>query len=426
MIIYRNLIENVRNWLGKGDIIAIYGARQVGKTFLMKYLMDKLSGKGEKVIFIDLEDFEMRELLKTPSDFLRFLREKGMKEGEKAYVFLDEVHYLEEPSNLLKIIHDHHPYIQLIVSGSSSFEIRKKFKDILTGRKQVFQLHPLSFEEYLRFKGLKDLEDNKKSLTLYAILERNFEPVSSVLHNKFLRAFEEFAVFGGYPRVALTESIDEKMLIIKEIYESYVQKDVKDFIRADNVSKFNALVKFLSVQTSGLLNLQEVSKELGIERKTVENYLFIMEQTFVVKRIQPYFTNRQKEIIKTPKLFFSDTGLRNYSIKDMRKIDLRQDRGALIENTVYSEIEKRLHLLDEIYFWRTQQKKEVDFVLKREGEIIPIEVKYQNITYPQFGSSFKNFIRSYAPEIALVLNKNFWGETVFNNTKILFVPVYVV
>jgi len=426
MVIYRNLVDSIWKWLGRGDIIAIYGARQVGKTFLMKYLMDKLSRKGGKVSFIDLEDFEMRELLGTPSDFLRFLREKGIKGEERVYVFLDEVHYLDEPSNLLKVIHDHHPYIQLIVSGSSSFEIRKKFKDILTGRKQVFQLHPLSFEEYLRFRGWKDLEKNKKELTLYTILEGRLEPVSSVLHNSFLTAFEEFVVFGGYPRVALTEGRDEKVLILKEIYESYVQKDIKDFIKVENVSKFNALVKFLSVQSGGLLNLHEVSKELGIERKTVENYLFIMEQTFVIKRVSPYFTNRQKEITKTHKLFFSDTGLRNYSIKDMREIDLRQDKGALMENTVYSEIEKRLHLLDEIYFWRTQQKKEVDFILKREGELIPIEVKYQNITHPQFGSSFKSFIRSYNPKIALVLNKNFWGETLYNHTKVLFMPVYAV
>lgn len=388
--------------------------------------MDELLGKGEKTIFIDLEDFEMRELLKTPSDFLRFLREKGIKEGEKVYVFLDEVHYLEEPSNLLKIIHDHHPCIQLIVSGSSSFEIRKKFKDILTGRKQVFQLHPLSFEEYLNFNRLEELKNNKKNLTLYTILDRKFEQISSVLHNRFLEAFEEFAIFGGYPRVALTENPDDKVLIIKEIYESYIQKDIKDFIRVENVPKFNALVRFLSVQSGNLLNLHEVSKELGVERKTLENYLFIMEQTFVVKRIQPYFTNRQKEITKMSKLFFLDTGLRNYSIKDMRKIELRQDKGALIENTVYSEIEKQLHLLDEICFWRTQQKKEVDFILRCQGELIPIEIKYQNITYPQFSSSLKSFIRDYEPKIALVLNKNFWGESLFNRTKILFVPVYIV
>lgn len=426
MIIYRNLIEDIRNWLGKGDIIAIYGARQVGKTSLMKYLMDELSGKGEKVIFIDLEDFEMRELLKTPPDFLRFLREKGIKEGEKVYVFLDEVYYLEEPSNLLKIIHDHHPYVQLIVSGSSSFEIRKKFKDILTGRKQVFQLHPLSFEEYLNFKGLEELKNNKKNLTLYAILDGKFKQISSILHNRFLEAFEEFAIFGGYPRIALTENPDDKVLIIKEIYESYVQKDIKDFIRVENVPKFNALVKFLSVQSGGLLNLHKVSKELGIDRKTLENYLFIMEQTFVIKRIQPYFANRQKEITKMSKLFFSDTGLRNYSIKDMRKIDLRQDKGAFIENTVYSEIDKQLHLLDEICFWRTQQKKEVDFILRHQGEFIAIEVKYQNFTCPQLSSSLKSFIRDYEPKITLVLNKNFWGESLFNNTRVFFVPVYVI
>lgn len=426
MIIYRNLTDDVRNWLVKGDIIAIYGARQVGKTFLMKYLVKELLGRGEKVLFVDLEDFEMRELLTTPRDFLIFLREKGVKEREKVYVFLDEVHYLQEPSNLLKVIHDHHPYIQLVVSGSSSFQIRRKFKDILTGRKQVFHLHPLSFEEYLRFKGLDDLEEIKKNLTIYALLDRKLESVSSFLHKRFVDIFEQFAIWGGYPRVALTEGRDDKVLILKEIYESYVQKDIKDFIKIESVPKFNSLVKFLSVQSGGLLNLQEISKEVGIARDTLENYLFILEQTFVIKRIQPYFTNRQKEITKMSKLFFRDTGLRNYSIKDLREIDLRQDKGTLLETAVHNEIDKRLHLLDELYFWRTQQKREVDFVLKRQGELIPIEVKYRNIVQPQIGSSLKSFIRSYNPETALILNKNFWGETLCNDTRVLFVPVYAV
>ena len=426
MIIYRNLTDDVRNWLVKGDIIAIYGARQVGKTFLMKYLVKELLGRGEKVLFVDLEDFEMRELLTTPRDFLIFLREKGVKEKEKVYVFLDEVHYLQEPSNLLKVIHDHHPYIQLVVSGSSSFQIRRKFKDILTGRKQVFHLDSLSFEEYLRFKGLDDLEEIKKNLTIYALLDRKLESVSSFLHKRFVDIFEQFAIWGGYPRVALTEGRDDKVLILKEIYESYVQKDIKDFIKIESVPKFNSLVKFLSVQSGGLLNLQEISKEVGIARDTLENYLFILEQTFVIKRVQPYFTNRQKEITKMSKLFFRDTGLRNYSIKDLREIDLRQDKGALLETAVHNEIDKRLHLLDELYFWRTQQKREVDFVLKRQGELIPIEVKYRNIVQPQIGSSLKSFIRSYNPETALILNKNFWGETLCNDTRVLFVPVYAV
>jgi len=426
MLIYRNIIKDIKKYLDTGDIITIYGARQVGKTCLMKYIMNKLLKEGKKTCFIDLEDMEMRELLVSPSDFLRFLKEKGMKEEEDIYVFLDEVHYLDNPSNLLKIIHDHHSRIHLIVSGSSSFAIRKKFKDILTGRKLIFQLFPLSFEEFLRFKGIEELEKFKKYLNLYRLLDDGIIPVSSILHKKLLSLFEEFAIWGGYPRVALTNDIEEKALIIKEIYESYVEKDVKDFIKIENVSKFNKLVKFLSVQSAGLLNLQEVSKEMGIARTTLENYLFIMEQTFVIKRIPPYYTNRQKELVKTNKLYFSDTGMRNYSIKDMRELSLRTDRGSLIENMIFCEIEKKLHLLDEIFFWRTQTKKEVDFILKREGELIPIEAKYQHLSHPILPSSFKSFIRLYNPKIAIILNKGFWGETHYNTTKVLFAPAYTV
>lgn len=426
MLINRNITEKIHKHIDKGDIIVIYGARQVGKTCLMKLLMDKLENDGKKTIFIDLEDFEMRELLTSPSDFFRFLREKGIKEKEDIYVFLDEVHYLKNPSNMLKIIHDHHPKIHLIVSGSSSFAIRRKFDDILTGRKRVFQLFPLSFEEYLRFKGAKELEEKKKKFSLFKLLDGNLDYFSSVLKKEFLYLFEEFTIFGGYPRIALTDETEERTLIIKEIYESYVEKDVKDFIKIENVFRFNTLVKFLSVQTGGLLNLHKVSKEIGIARTTLENYLFILEQTFIINRVPPYFTNRQKELVKMNKLYFSDTGLRNYSIKDIRELSLRPDKGVLMENSVLCEIKKKLHTLDEIYFWRTQTKKEVDFVLKREGELIPIEVKYKHFDHPFMSTSFRSFIKNYNPKIALILNKDFCGETQFNKTRVYYAPVFSV
>jgi hypothetical protein len=126
------------------------------------------------------------------------------------------------------------------------------------------------------------------------------------------------------------------------------------------------------------------------------------------------------------KLYFLDTGIRNYSIKDFREIEIRQDKGTVVETMIFSEIYKNLGPLDEVYYWRTQQRKEVDFVLKRVGKIIPIEVKYRKFAQPHLSSSLKNFIRIYKPEIALVLNRNLWEETRFGKTKVIFAPVYSV
>jgi len=420
MIIQRNLLDKVLKVTHGNEIVVLLGARQVGKTTLLKDLQSRLKGN---TLFLDMEDIEVREMAEKTSEFIRYL-EMERKNRKNFFVFLDEIQYIPEPSNLLKMIHDHHPDIKLIVTGSSSFEIRKKFKDSLAGRKRVFILHTLSFDEFLRFKGENNLEKILKEISIKKICENGTVP--SVLNKKFVSLFEEFVLYGGYPKPVLTEDKEEKIHQLKEIYTSYIEKDIKDFLKIENVPKFNKLLRFLAVQSGGIVSFGDISREVSIARETLEKYLFLMEKTFVINILRPFYTNKQKEITKSPKIYFQDSGLRNFSVKDFRILELREDKGKLMELVILSEIVKNLSILQEVFYWRTQSKQEVDFVIRQEDMLIPIEVKYQRFSEPSITSGLRNFAKKYKPPCLYVATRDFWGKTHYNNVPVYFFPAYAI
>ncbi len=420
MIILRNLTNKVIKSINDDEIVVILGTRQVGKTSLMKDVQLKVKGKA---LFLDMEDIEMIEMADKTSEFIQYLEtERGKR--NKLYVFIDEVQHLSNPSNLLKIIYDHHPFIKLVVSGSSSFDIRKKFKDSLAGRKKVFTLFPLSFNEFLRFKREKKLEDMYNNLSIEDVCKKGGIP--SVYNRKFISLFEEFVQYGGYPKPALTEDREEKIQQLKEIYTSYIEKDIKDFLKIENVPKFNKLLRFLAVQSGGIVSFGDISGEVSIARETLEKYIFLLKNTFVINVLSPFYTNKQKEITKSPKIYFQDAGMRNFAIKDFRKLEMRQDKGRLIELVVLSEITKFLSLLQEVFYWRTQSKQELDFVLKYEDKIFPIEVKYQKFDAPRITTGVRSFMKKYNPPKVYIATREYWGKTKYNDTSMYFFPVYAV
>ncbi len=428
MIIERDVIKKIERSVQKDTLTVIIGARQVGKTFAMMYLKERLEKDGEKVYYFDLEHIDQQEVFNKTNEALKYLNELSVPADKKSYIFIDEVQYLNNPSNLLKILADHYKHLKVVVSGSSTLKIRDKFKDSLAGRKEVITMYPLTFGEYLLFSGDSALAKLKKKINLRNVLKEMAVPeVSSLTRQAFGSFFESFALYGGYPKQALTQKRDDRLSIIQEIFDSYILKDIKDFAHIDDVGKFNSVVKFLAVQNGGLFNSQEVSKELGISRITLNKYLFILENTFSIRPIPPYHTNRQKEITKMHKTFFIDTGMRNFVLKDFRELSLREDAGSLIENVTVNEIEKDLEILEEVYFWRTPQKQEVDCILRREGgEVIPIEVKYRSFQSPQLTPGLKAFIRNYKPKKAVMLTRDYFGTIDFETARIVFLPAWAV
>lgn len=367
----RKIVNEILKYLESKEVIVIYGARQVGKTYLLKYLIEHHIKKN--VFYFDLELPNLLELCNQGAENVcRYLIQKGAEENQKIFLLVDEIQYMEDPTKFLKIIHDHYPNIKLLVSGSSTFEIKKKFKESLVGRTVNFEVYPLSFEEFLMFKGKN-----------YKITKNNTDAINAEL----IGFAEEYIKFGGYPKIVLENSEEKKQTYLSQIISTYVRKDIRDIGNIRNVSSFNKLLEILASQSGQLINVLELSNTLRINRETVLEYLDLLENTFIIKRITPFHKNLRSELSKNPKIFFLDTGMMHLLwLKEFPKIVL----GNVFETFVFLELMK---LNKKINFWRTTNKQEVDFIIKTK-ELYAIEVKYnfQNLD----NSSLRFFSNEYA------------------------------
>jgi len=355
----RTSVDEISKYLNTDDIVVIHGARQVGKTSILMYLQGQLESAGERTYYIDLEDSRFVSTLdKGVDEFVVYLGEQGFelsafkKSGNKLFVLIDEIQYLANPSSFLKLLADHHRYLKVIVSGSSSFEMKSKFKDSLVGRTVNFEIYPLSFREFLLFRNIPFVQ-----------AERYTEKKTAELKS----LFTEFAMYGGYPKIVLTPEVSMKERYLQQIIDTYI----RDLAEIKDVNKFNRLLEVLAAQSGNLLNVSELSATCSLSRETVERYLFLLEQTYIVRLVRPYSRNLRSELTKTPKIFFYDTGLMQMLwLKQLQKEVL----GSAFETSIFSELVK-VHGVDNVFYWRTQDKKEVDFILRSGKNIIPIEAK---------------------------------------------------
>ncbi|MEA1936832.1 MAG: DUF4143 domain-containing protein [Patescibacteria group bacterium] len=297
------------------------------------------------------------------------------KSKSKQTVFVDEIQYLDNPSNFLKLLYDEkRDDIKIIASGSSSFYIDKKFKDSLAGRKFLFEIYPLSFDEFLLFNQENELlgQINKdKNLSIY------YKKILLGLLETYLR-------YGGYPKVALAENDDIKRIVLEEIGSSYVKKDITD-AGIKNTDKYFSLLKILAQQTGQLVNLQEIASTLRMSHKTAEEYLYTIKKSYQVAFIKPFYGNIRKELTKMPKVYFYDLGLRNFFLNDYSSIEKRIDKGAYLENIIFKKFLHQTRNLDKIKFWRTQDKNEIDFIVKNKA----YEVKFNKANFKE--SKYKKF-----------------------------------
>jgi len=361
----RTVIGEILRFLPTEDIVVIHGARQVGKTSILMFLQDHLQAAGEQTLYIDLEESRDLNLLdKGVDEFILSLVEQGFdlnslrQLGKKLFVMIDEIQYLANPSSFLKLLADHHRYLKIIVSGSSSFEMKSKFKDSLVGRTISFEIYPLSFREFLLFK------------------EVPFIPASQFTEKKTIelhRLYKEFVLYGGYPKIVLTHETAIKEKYLQQIIDTYIRKDIRDLADIKDVTKFNRLLEVLASQSGNLLNIAELSNTCGLARETIDRYLLILEQTYILRLVRPFSRNIRSELFKTPKIFFYDTGLMQMLwLKRLQKEIL----GPVFETSIFTELAKQ-YGCDQVHYWRTQDKKEIDFVVRLPEAILPVESKLQ-------------------------------------------------
>ncbi|HDQ16615.1 MAG TPA: ATP-binding protein [Candidatus Vogelbacteria bacterium] len=376
-IFKRKIIDEILKYLDTGDIVVLHGARQVGKTSIMYWLRDYLINDNKITHYIDLEDSRMVDILNSgPEGFLNYLKGEGfLLEQRKTFVFIDEIQYLDNPSEFLKLIADHHKYLKLIVSGSSSFEIKNKFKDSLVGRTVNFEIFNLSFSEYLLFNNY---HFDKKITTT----DKKIDELKSF--------FKDYILYGGYPKIVLTAEVEMKEKYLQQIIDTYVRRDIRDLAEIKEIEKFNKLLEILAVQSGQLLNISELSNTCDLSKTTIEKYLFILENTYILKLVKPYYNNIRSELFKTPKIYFYDSGL----MQMLRYRGLQKKiTGSALETAIYSELVKNFDQ-DNVFYWRTKDRKEIDFILRKKNNIIvPVEIKFN---FSGFKSEAMNyFIKHY-------------------------------
>lgn len=398
MYIERFLEKKIQKYLNKKEIIAIVGARQCGKTTLMKHISDKL--KNTKFI-----SFEDREILESFSKDIKTFVELYVKETK--YLFIDEFQYAKEGGKQLKFIYDNYD-TKIIISGSSASDLSIHSIKYLVGRIFVLSLYPFSFEEYLKYK-------NKKLYNLHS--KKTF---SSVLIEKINKYYDEFIIYGGYPRVILAEDNEEKEEVLKNIYNTYFLKEVKEILQLPEDFKLSKLIKVLALQVGSMSNYNELSSSTGFDYNDLLKNLNILKKTFICTESRPFFINKKKEIVKTPKIFFLDNGFRNIVIKNFQKVTDRTDLGDLNENFVASELVKQDI---ELKYWRTKTGAEVDFIIEHKNKIIPIEIK-SNLRSPKLTRSFRNFLESYKSKEGFILSRDYSDKIRLEKSAVFFKPLF--
>lgn len=414
IIIERSQFFALKKHLNEKEITVLLGPRQVGKTTLMNLLRNHLvmDGKASEknIHYFNLDIVTDMEFFISQPKFVRFCRERT-KNGNFIYVFIDEAQRINETGLFLKGIYDLNLPLKLVISGSSALELKEKIGEPLTGRKKVFKILPLSFDEFFQFKN-----NSLRKLALESGVMREEETF------EVENIFQQYLIFGGYPRVVVENSEEEKKSILEEIFTSYIDKDIIKFLKVRDPLSFSGFVRYLAIQNGGLMNVNEASKTLNINQRTARKYLHYLESTFVIKKLSPFFTNAMKELVKMPKVYFLDLGLRNFVVSDFLPFSERSDRGALLENFVLNEMGFKLKLAEKINFWRSKDgRHEVDFVVRRGGDLVPIEVKSSNNDL-KINSGYKGFLEQYKPQKGFfVIGEGKEGEIKKDGSKIGFV-----
>lgn len=385
-MVTRSLYPDLLNHVPEKEYTILIGARQTGKSTLLKQLQDALLKNGETVVLLNLERKDiLLELNQSPENIFRYFPAKETRN----YLLVDEVQYLEDPTNFLKLLYDEHaPKLKIIATGSSAFYIDRQFKDSLAGRKKIFELPTLDFKEFLLFKNQETLLAEYQSLKKGSKQKSTAEP-------QLWAALDEYVNYGGYPAIVLENKVANKIERLQEIRDSFVKRDILEAGITDE-TKFFRLMILLASQIGNLVNTNELANTLKITHPATENYLYILRKCFHIELVKPFFSNVRKELVKMPKVYFNDLGLRNVLVNYFSPIEQRADKGALLENYVYRSLSDRLNR-DQIKFWRTADGNEVDFVLEESNKGgKAIEVKFNEAEantkkYKKFTELYPNY-----------------------------------
>jgi len=345
MYIQRQLEPIVKKSLFKGKIIIVYGARQVGKTTLVRKIAEDF---GKSFGYLNCDEIDVLSQFQKANNSLALRQMMGANK----LVIIDEAQRIRNIGLKLKLLFDNYPEIQLLVTGSSSLDLSNEVSEPLTGRCDEYWLFPLSVKE------LWKKSDN---------ISRD-------------RDLEKWLIYGSYPGIWNLKSNEEKSIKIKQLTSSYLYKDILKFNEIKNSEIILKLLQALALQIGSEVSFNELARTIGVSKQTIASYVDLLTKVFVVFSLRPYSGNLRQALNKKRKIYFLDVGIRNAIINNQNSLAIRDDAGKLWENFIVME---RIKMLDykkiygHLYFWRTYEQKEIDIVEERDGKLAGYEIKWK-------------------------------------------------
>jgi len=385
MHFYRNILNYIEPQLNTREIIVITGMRRVGKTTLLQMIYDKIESKNKTFLDIDniLEQRVFEEI-----DFNNIwanLKAFGITNKEKAFIFLDEIQAKPEIVKAIKYLYDHYD-VKFILTGSSSFYLKNYFPESLSGRKVIFELYPLSFEEFLVFKGVrkevhKSFKDKNKN--------KNY-----ISFQRFEKLYQEYLKFGGFPQVVLAEQESQKKIHLKDIFTSYFEMDVRRMADFRLINAFRDMLLLLLQRVGSKLEISKLASEIGISRDTVYSYLSFLEGTYFIFSLPPFSRNVDREVSGTKKVYFCDNGIINLFGK--------VSDGSMLENAVFHNIRK----YGKIHYYQKRSGGEIDFILPEKKTALEVKLRGSEKDYKKL----KKLSESLALEECYIISQNYSSD----------------
>lgn len=385
MFIRRDILSSLEPELQKKEITVITGMRRVGKTSILTYLFNQISSNNK--YFFDFENPLHRHIFEEESydNIWNNLSQYGINNKEKSYIFIDEIQNLPHISSVVKYFYDHFD-TKFVLTGSSSYYLKNLFPESLSGRKIVFEVYPLTFREFLRFKGIE-------RMTPDALLKKA-EIKNKINYEQYRKYYQEYIEFGGFPSVVLENDYKRKRVLLEEIFISYFEKDAKGLSNFKDMSKLLDLILLLIPRIGQKFDISNLASSLSLSRETIYNYLYFLEHTYFITLLSKFSMNIDRSIGSGKKLFLCDSGIANI----LGKISL----GQLFEQSVFQNI-RTSHKLA---FYSKEGKSEIDFILDNEEALeVKVSTSLQDIEYLKRKALLLNINNSFIVSLEFYNNK---------------------
>ncbi len=350
----REISQELLNGLKGKEIIIVTGMRRVGKTTLLRMAFETIESANK--VFLDLEN-PIEQRIFDELDYNNIwlnLKSYGITKENKAYIFLDEIQQVPEIAKPLKYLHDHYD-VKFVVTGSSSYYLKNLFPESLAGRKNIMKLSPLSFHEFLLFRGIQRPIQNDLS-----VLETS---KNAVTFERYYKMFDEFLYYGGFPQVVLAENIAQKKSMLNDIFTSYFEKDVKVLADFRNMAAFRDTLLLLLQRVGSKLDVTRLASEVGVSRETIYSYISFLEATYVMFTITPYTKNRDREISGTRKVYCCDNGFLNTFAQI--------SGGSIFENACFLSLSR----FGPVQYYQKRSGGEIDFILPELGAAVEVKTR---------------------------------------------------